>query len=189
MRAASLFPIRFIRYLRATPVATAAARLTCLAALGWGAWGTALAQGNQAAAVVDTPRLKSAAQLSEKTDAAAAGNEATFLFGDRMTGRPDLETVIEGNAEVRRGATSMKADRIEYYQPNDVLKSRGNVRINRAGNRFEGPELELQLDRFEGFFTSPTYRFLTTGGNGTASRADFIDDKHFKVQDATYTTC
>ena len=189
MRAASLPPIRSIRFFCATPVAMAAARLACLATLGWGAWGTALAQGNEAAAVVVTPRLKSSAQLSEKTDAAAAGNEATFLFGDRLTGRPDLETVIEGNAEVRRGATSMRADRIEYYQPNDLLKSRGNVRINRAGNRFEGPELELELDRFEGFFTSPSYRFLATGGNGAASRADFIDDKHFTLQNATYTTC
>ncbi len=165
----------------------AAARLACLATLGWGAWGGALAQDSPAADA--GVRLKSSSQLAEQTGPVVPGNEATFLFGDRMTGRPDLETVIEGNAEVRRGATSMRADRIEYYQPDDLLKSRGNVRINRAGNRFEGPELALQLDRFEGFFTAPSYRFLATGGNGQASRADFIDDKHFSVQDATYTTC
>ena len=190
MRGASPLPILAIRptrYFRATPVAMAAARLACLATLGWSAWGGALAQNNATADAV--LQLKSSPQLAEKTDAAAAGNEATFLFGDRMTGRPDLETVIEGNAEVRRGVTSMRADRIEYYQPDDLLKSRGNVRINRAGNRFEGPELQLQLDRFEGFFTAPSYRFLATGGNGQASRADFIDDQHFSVLNATYTTC
>ena len=49
--------------------------------------------------------------------------------------------------------------------------------------------MQLKLDRFEGFFTSPTYRFLSTGGNGQSSRVDFIDDKHFTAQNATYTTC
>jgi len=158
-----------------------------MATLGWGAWGSALAQGSSA--VAGTTPLKSTSQLAENPDAEASGNEATFLFGNRMTGRPDLETVIEGNAEVRRGVTSLRADRIEYYQPDDLLKSRGNVRINRAGNRFEGPELELQLDRFQGFFTAPSYRFLSNGGNGAASRVDFLDDKHFSAQNATYTTC
>ena len=158
-----------------------------MATLGWGAWDSALAQGSSAVAV--TTPLKTTSQLAENPDVEASGNEATFLFGNRMTGRPDLETVIEGNAEVRRGVTSLRADRIEYYQPDDLLKSRGNVRINRGGNRFEGPELELQLDRFQGFFTAPSYRFLSTGGNGAASRADFIDDKHFSAQNATYTTC
>jgi LPS-assembly protein len=72
-----------------------------------------------------------------------------------VSGRPDLDTLIDGNAELRRGATSIRADRIEYYQPDDQVKSRGNVRINKAGNRFEGPELEIKLDRFEGFSRRP----------------------------------
>ena len=111
------------------------------------------------------------------------------MIGVRLSGRPDLETVIDGNAEVRRGATSIRADRIEYYQPDDLMKSRGNVRINNAGNRFEGPELEIQLERFEGFFTQPTYRFLSNGGNGEAERVDFIDNQHMTARRASYTTC
>lgn len=97
--------------------------------------------------------------------------------------------MIEGNAELRRGATSMRADRIEYYQPDDQLKSTGNVRINKAGATAEGPALELKSDRFEGFFTKPRYQFLATGGNGQAERIDFFDDKHLTAHQATYTTC
>ncbi|RZL88804.1 MAG: LPS-assembly protein LptD, partial [Variovorax sp.] len=63
------------------------------------------------------------------------------------------------------------------------------VRINRAGNLFSGPELELKLDRFEGFFTTPSYRFLANGGNGRAERVDFLDDKHMVAHRVTYTTC
>jgi LPS-assembly protein len=134
-------------------------------------------------------QLKGTPQLAEKVPGTPGSEGPTFMFGDRLSGRPDLETVIEGNAEVRRGATSIRADRIEYCQPDDLMKSRGNVRINNAGNRFEGPELEIQLDRFEGFFTQPTYRFLSNGGNGQAERVDFIDSQHMTARRATYTTC
>ena len=134
-------------------------------------------------------KLKSSPLLAEEVSKSPENKGPTFVFGDRLSGRPDLETVIDGNAELRRGASSMRADHIEYYQPDDLLKSRGNVRINNAGNRFEGPELEIKLDRFEGFFTSPTYRFLSNGGNGKAERVDFIDDKHFTALRASYTTC
>ncbi len=151
-------------------------------------------QGASAAQVAgqpagDAPKLKSSPQLAEEVSSDPQDRGPTFVFGDRISGRPDLETVIDGNAELRRGATSIRADRIEYYQPEDQLKSRGNVRINRAGNRFEGPELEIKLDRFEGFFTTPSYRFLSNGGNGQARRIDFIDEGHLTAQRASYTTC
>ena len=135
------------------------------------------------------PDLKTSPALSEGPLKTPGNEGPTFVFGDRVSGRPDLETVIDGNAELRRGVKSLRADHIEYYQPDDQLKTRGNVRINNAGNRFEGPELELKLDRFEGFFTLPRYRFLANGGNGQAERADFADDQHFSLQNATYTTC
>ena len=176
-----------------SPVALATSYLAWLATLGLvavSAVGTGMAHAQGTEPSPDAPvLLRGSPQLSESTSGSAKGDEPTFLFGDRITGRPDLETVIDGNAEVRRGPTSLRADRIEYYQPDDQLKSTGNVRINRAGNRFEGPELQIKLDRFEGFFTSPSYRFLSTGGNGQSSRVDFIDDKHFTAHNATYTTC
>ena len=170
-----------------SPVARAVSRLLLVAALGSAFVGAGQAQ--TPAGPASPPDLKSSPALTEGLPKTPGNEGPTFVFGDRLSGRPDLETVIEGNAELRRGAKSLRADHIEYYQPDDQLKTRGNVRINNAGNRFEGPELELKLDRFEGFFTTPRYRFLSNGGNGQAERADFIDDKHFSVQRASYTTC
>ncbi|MDB5930132.1 MAG: Organic solvent tolerance protein [Polaromonas sp.] len=170
-----------------SPVAHAVSRLAVFSALGLAAAapGHAQIQGDSTGPVA----LQSSPMLAEGVSKEPKDEGPTFVSGDRVSGRPDLETVIEGNAELRRGATSMRADRIEYYQPDDQLKSSGNVRINNAGNVFEGPALELKLDRFEGFFTSPSYRFLTNGGNGQAERVDFIDDRHLTAHRATYTTC
>ena len=113
----------------------------------------------------------------------------TFVFGNRVSGRPDLETVVDGEAELRRGGSAIRADRIEHDQPTDVVKARGNVRVNSSGNLYNGPELEIKLDTFEGFFLTPDYRFLQNDGYGAADRIDFLDDKRLVAHNATFTTC
>ena len=133
--------------------------------------------------------LKPSTSLREDIPAAARGQLPTYLSGQRVFGRTDLETVIEGDAQLRRGATVIRADRLEYSQPDDLAKARGNVRINRAGDIFEGPLLELKVEAFEGFFDKPRYRFLRNDAYGEAERVDFIDDKRAIVRKATYTTC
>ena len=113
----------------------------------------------------------------------------TFIFADRISGRPDLETVLDGNAELRRGSKALHADRIEFYQPSDTMNARGNVRISNNGNLFKGSELTMKLDTFEGVFEQPSYRFLSNGGNGTARRIDFISEKNLTARDASFSTC
>ncbi len=133
--------------------------------------------------------LKLTPMLEEKPPEGEANLPPTFVFGDNVTGRPDLDTAIEGNAELRRGPTAIRADRIELYQPTDMLNARGNVHVSSSGNQFRGPELQLKLDTFEGYFAQPSYRFLSNGGNGKAGRIDFINDKVLVARNANYTTC
>ncbi len=134
-------------------------------------------------------RLKSNAMLAETPPDGQASTPPTFVFGDRISGRPDLETVLDGNAELRRGGKALHADRIEFYQPDDTLKARGKVRINSNGNQFSGTELTIKLDTFEGVFEQPSYRFLSNGGNGTAARIDFVSDKVLIARQASFSTC
>ncbi len=133
--------------------------------------------------------LKTSPRLEEGIGQSTRSAQPTFLFGERTTGRTDLETILEGDAILRRGDTVIRADRLEYYQPDDLARARGNVRINRAGNVYEGPLLELKVESVEGFFLQPKYRFLLNDGHGEADRADFIDDKRVVVRNATFTTC
>lgn len=134
-------------------------------------------------------RLKPSQALREDIPEAVRRELPTHVSGDRISGRTDLETVIDGHAELRRGDTVIRADRLEYYQPDDLAKARGNVLINRAGNTYEGPELQLKVDAFEGFFNSPNYRFLRNNAYGEAERVDFIDDRRTIIRNASYTTC
>jgi LPS-assembly protein len=133
--------------------------------------------------------LQSSPLLQEKIPPEVRKTLPTFVYGQRMFGRPDLETVVEGNAELRRGDTVIKADRLEYDQSTDLAKAAGQVRINRAGNVYEGPLLEIKLDSFEGFFNEPRYYFLKNDSHGEADRVDFIDEQRAVIHNATYTTC
>ena len=164
-----------------SPVCRAVACLVSIAVLGLGVGASARAQ--------EVVGLKLSPMLAEKPPEGAANQPPTFVFGDSVSGRPDLETVIDGNAELRRGPSAIRADRIEFYQPDDTVKATGNVRINSSGNQFRGPELQIKLDTFEGYFKEPSYRFLSNAGNGQATRIDFIDDKRLIARNATFTTC
>ena len=82
---------------------------------------------------IDEPLgLKASPRLEEAIGQSTRSAQPTFLFGERTTGRTDLETILEGDAILRRGDTVIRADRLEYYQPDDLARARGNVRINRA---------------------------------------------------------
>ncbi|MFH0132848.1 LPS-assembly protein LptD [Variovorax sp. VaC1] len=144
----------------------------------------------QSAGGLDGPlTLKRTPLLTEVVPPTERGQLPSLVTGDRMSGRPDLETIVEGNATLRRGALAITADRLEYYQPDDRAKATGNVRVNQAGNVYEGPELQLKLETFEGFFNNVRYHFLANDAHGEAQRIDFVDSNVSIARQATYTTC
>jgi len=144
----------------------------------------------QQAPSLDGPlTLKRTPLLTETIPPNERGQLPSLVTGDRISGRPDLETVVEGNATLRRGALGITADRLEYYQPNDLAKATGNVRVNQGGNVYEGPELQLKLETFEGFFNNVRYQFLANEAHGEAQRIDFVDANVSVARQATYTTC
>lgn len=106
-----------------------------------------------------------------------------------LRGRTGLELVAEGDAELRQGGLTIRADRLSYEFADDLALARGKVLVQRDGNTFSGPELQLRLQRFEGFFLSPDYFFERTGAGGDASRLDFLDEDRVVATDATYTSC
>jgi LPS-assembly protein len=172
------------------PIGHAVLRLVNLIALGLMTGAPLHAQNLPTRLAPDTvrPTLKITQQLLEKPPEGPGNELPTFVFGEKITGRNNLDTTIEGRAELRRGKTSLRADRLEYFQPDDLVKMNGNVRISNSGNLFWGPALELKIDTFQGTFTQPSYRFLS-GANGKAAEIIFIDETTISALQATYTTC
>ncbi|KQX35498.1 LPS biosynthesis protein [Variovorax sp. Root434] len=148
----------------------------------------------QAASAQDTwteapMMLRRTPQLAETIPPTERGSRPSLVDGDRLSGRPDLEVVVEGNASLRRGDTRITADRLEYQPPGDLATAIGSVHLNQAGNVYEGPELHLKVESFEGFFDHVRYTLLANGAHGEAERIDFVDPKVSVARHATYTTC
>jgi LPS-assembly protein len=133
------------------------------------------------------PPLRATPMLAEQP--ATGANPPSFISGERITGRSGLETVVEGNAELRRPGLTARADRIAHDQATDIATFNGDVRANAQGDRYTATEGRLQLDASEGFFLQPTYRFLATGAYGDASRIDFLDPDRATIEHGNYTTC
>ena len=143
------------------------------------------AQGQTGAPLV----LKPSSLLDEKFDRDTRRQLPTFTESDRIQGQSDFETQLEGNATIRRGGIFIRADKIDYDQERDFVKARGNVYINREGNVYQGPALDMELEAFEGFFTQPQYKLLKGGLHGQGERIDFVNSGNTVMHKATLTSC
>jgi len=141
------------------------------------------------ATVENAPRLRASPLLQEEIPPSIRPQLPVFVFGDHATGRPDNHASLEGHAELRRGDTVIRADRMDYQVPTDRATASGNVTINHAGNRYGGNVLELHLDSFTGFFSDAHYRLLATKAHGVAERVDFLGRTRALIHRATYTAC
>jgi len=135
------------------------------------------------------PVLRPSPMLQEKIPEAARNLQPAYVFGDSISGQADVRAVIEGNAELRRSDTIVRANRMEYTVADDRVQAEGQVHINRAGNVFDGNRLDLEVEAFRGNFTDANYRFLATQAHGDASEVEFLDRERSIIHNATYTTC
>jgi len=134
-----------------------------------------------------------ALQRSTKLAAPPSGEQLrerpVFLRADDLKLRPDLDAVADGAVEFRRIGTVIRADHLTYDAAEDLAHALGAVQINTPTAVYKGPELQLRLQRFEGFFLSPSFEFIDLGAGGKAQRIDFIDSARANAIKARYSSC
>jgi LPS-assembly protein len=149
----------------------------------------AAAQFDTASGADDGIVLRMSDSLNLGAPGTRTNDRPLFVRADEIRGRPDLDVEAVGNAELRRSDIRIRADRLSYDQANDIARATGNVRISRDGNHYSGPEAQIRLETFEGFFLAPTFALGRTGAGGSATRIDFLDADRAIVTAATYTSC
>ncbi|MDE1927746.1 MAG: LPS-assembly protein LptD, partial [Burkholderiales bacterium] len=113
----------------------------------------------------------------------------TFLRGRELTSQPDATTFVEGDVDFRRAGLAIHADRLSYDAATDLAAARGHVRIRKDGAIFSGPEMQLQVQRFEGWLLHPEFEFPLLGVGGRAERVDFLDAARSHAIKTEYTSC
>ena len=117
------------------------------------------------------------------------GQTPVYVFGRRITGQMEDVMQSEGDAEFRKLGLFIKGDSIRHDMVRDELFAEGSVKLFREGEFYEGPKLRLKLGTTQGFFDQVSYQLTTTGGRGTADRAEFIQPLETKLTNAIFTTC
>ncbi len=113
----------------------------------------------------------------------------TVLQAQTIRGTPDRQTIAEGDAELQHDGITIRADRLSYDQRDATARAQGNVVVLHNGDTFRGPELQLQIETYQGFFLTPRYVLGRNGASGQALRTDFIDEKRSVSHEGTYSTC
>lgn len=112
-----------------------------------------------------------------------------IIRAQTLRARPDIDAEAEGDVEFVRGDVRIRADSIRHDLPDDLATARGKISLRSDGLRVSGDELQLRVQRFEGFVLQPDFDFDRLGAGGNASRIDFIDSARAVALDARYTSC
>ena len=131
--------------------------------------------------------LKKDAEL--KGSAVAGKDGPMFLSADRIESSESNVIEASGNVEARQAGQNFFANWLRYDTALNSVEARGDVRLEQPELRVSGDSLRLDLDDYSGELTQPVYQLTAQPGRGDAEHIDFIDKNHYKLRDATYTTC
>src|SRR5216684_3355997 len=134
---------------------------------------------------------------SEKPSRATPGALPITLDADRLEGVPGEETTAQGNATLRRGSLSIRADSLKFREQNEDVEARGNVRLEREGDVLTGPALKYQLRDATGVFEKPDFTFAPRSrpdqqpvtARGQAESIELLGEKQFRIKDGFFTSC
>src|SRR5881296_2267742 len=120
-----------------------------------------------------------------------------ILDADRIEGVAGKDTTAQGNASLRRGALSIRADSLTYHEGNEEVEASGNVRLQRNGDTLKGPALRYSIRDATGLFEKPDFTFTPrpkTGqqpvsARGQAESIEFLGENQYRIKDGFFTSC
>ena len=140
-------------------------------------------------AIVTATAVPAHAQTAQKQARTEDPNAPITVEAEQITGRPDREVNLARDVEITRGQTRIRADSACYRQVEDEVSARGNVFMQRFGDRYKGDELQLNLSSGKGYVLRPEYELELNNAQGGAERMDFISEDEALVTNGTYSTC
>lgn len=121
--------------------------------------------------------------------APASAEGSTYVRADSISGEIEERVTLEGGAEIRRGGTVLRGDRITYTVASDEVEVTGNARVFRDGAAFFGPSLRLRIDARSGAMPDAGFTYAPMRGRGTSKLIEFLDGSRVRFNESTYTTC
>ena len=121
------------------------------------------------------------------TDSSMEG--PAVIEADSLAGKAKDQIEATGDATLRQGGQSIRADTLLFNQSSHEVDARGAVILEQDGNTMSGPHLMFNMDTSVGTMEQPQFYFKENDARGSADALHIQDRQHFSLDDATYTTC
>lgn len=129
-------------------------------------------------------------RLAPDTGLPDAVSPATDIFADFMNHDARAGTWdLRGNVELERGGQRLRADEMHYDLPADRVTARGNLRFTDDALLLGSEQGYLELERERGEMQGVEYLIPEALTQGTAGHVRLEDGNLVHLADATYSTC
>jgi LPS-assembly protein len=137
-------------------------------------------------------------QLPRAGDRAKSDPSAPItLDADRIEGVSGGETSAQGNANLRRGDLSIRADSLRYSEANEEVEAKGNVHLERGGDALSGPSVRYSLKDATGAIEKPEFTLAPriranqapVTGRGKAETVELLGEDQYRIKDGFFTSC
>jgi len=137
-------------------------------------------------------QLRSASEQRSKT-----GALPIILDADRIEGVAGEDTTAQGNASLRQGNLSIRADSLTYHEANEDVEALGSVRLQRDGDTLSGPSLRYSIKDATGVFEKPDFTFTPrakagqqpVSTRGQAETMELLGENQYRIKDGFFTSC
>lgn len=116
-------------------------------------------------------------------------NGALFLDAERIEMSAAGELFATGRAQLRRRGGYVFADQLHYWAADERVQASGQVRVERFGNVIWGDTLDLRRKDNSGQVDNARYQLGDVAIRGAARKVLFEGNDHYRLQQASFTTC
>jgi LPS-assembly protein len=124
-------------------------------------------------------------------------NAPTTLEADRIEGVSGRETTAQGNATLRRGGLSIRADSLSYSEESEHVEANGNVRLEQGGDSLRGPSLRYSLKDSTGMIENPEFTLAPRprpnqpplASRGRAESLEILGEDQYRIKNGRFTSC
>ena len=116
--------------------------------------------------------------------------DAAYINADEVDATEGGITILTGDVDVARGPEQIRADKVTYDEPGQIIDAEGDVKYwNDEGIYVTGTRgrAELQVDRT--VMENANYLVIEAHARGDAQRVELTGRDLMNVRNATYTTC
>jgi len=113
----------------------------------------------------------------------------TYITADRAEFIEEGVSSLTGEVEVTRDRQQLRADRVDYHQPQDTAYLSGDVRYWDDDVYLNSIDGSLDLEAETGEFNEVDFRIFSNRGRGSAAEAFIKAGEYTRGRRISYTTC